>query len=159
MQQRRRALCSKVRNQRNHVVPLVFPRGGFMSGNSSSCNQNIYVVDNDKRYRDEIRALLVRVGYKVQVFACAEDLLERYDGEPVPACIISENALPGMSGLDLTRELRLRNISSPVIILTRQSDVATAVKALRNNVSDYLVKPFVERDLVNRLRVAIEVGL
>lgn len=130
-----------------------------MSGNNFSCNQNIYVVDNDKQYRDEIRALLVRIGYPVQVFSSAEDLLEASNEKSVPACIISENALPGMSGLDLTCELRIRNISSPVIILTRQSDVATAVKALHNSVSDYLVKPFVERDLVNRLRVAIEVGL
>ncbi len=130
-----------------------------MSGNNASCNQNIYIVDNDKQYRDEIRALLVRIGYPVQVFASAEDLLEASNEKSAPACIISENALPGMSGLDLTRELRIRNIPSPVIILTRQSDVATAVKALHNSVSDYLVKPFVERDLVNRLRVAIEVGL
>lgn len=130
-----------------------------MSGNNSSCNQNIYVVDNDKRYRDEIRTLLLRIGYRVEVFTSAEDLLDGFDEQFVPACIISENALPGMSGLDLTRALRQRNISSPVIILTRQSDVATAVKALHDSVSDYLVKPFVERDLVNRLRVAIEVGL
>ncbi len=129
-----------------------------MSSNFTPGDHYVFVVDNDQRNRDEIAALLSRVGYHVRAFSSAEDLLEADDTISTPACVISEIALPGMSGLDLTHELRLRNIQSPVIILTRQSDVATAVKALRNNVSDYLVKPFVERDLVNRLRAVIGVG-
>jgi len=117
---------------------------------------SVFVVDSDKRYCDEITALLRRIGYHVRKFGTAEDLLDAVDRGSGPACVISEIALPGMSGLDLARKMQQRNSAVPVIILTRQCDVATAVRALRNNVSDYLVKPFVERDLVNRLRVAIE---
>ena len=60
-----------------------------------------------------------------------------------------------MSGIDLTRALRERDLRVPVIILTTHGVVATAVTAMRSDIADYLVKPFVERDLVRRLRTAL----
>jgi two-component system response regulator FixJ len=114
----------------------------------------VFVVDGQERHRVEISALLNKVGYPTRAFASAEDVLAAVDRE-LPSCVISEVALPGMGGLDLTRALRSRNCLAPVIILTDQSDVPTAVAALRTSVADYLTRPFVERDLVNRLRAAL----
>ncbi len=113
------------------------------------------VVESDSRARSEIVTLLGRVGYNIRTYDSAEALLEAVDETTSRACVISEMSLPGMSGLELTHTLRHRNIELPVIILTRHTDVATAVNAMRSSVSDYLMKPFVERDLVNRLRAVI----
>jgi len=121
----------------------------------SPADHVVFVVDGDTRYGSEISVLLNRIGYGTRIFSTAEDVLANLEESPVPACVISEMSLPGMSGLELTQELRERHIESPVIILTRQSDVATAVNALRSSVADYLIKPFVERDLVDRLRLVI----
>jgi two-component system response regulator FixJ len=105
--------------------------------------------------RPEIVALLERVGFNIETYDSAEALLEAVDENTSRACVISEMSLPGMSGLELTHSLRARHIELPVIILTTHADVATAVNAIRSSVSDYLMKPFIERDLVNRLRAVI----
>jgi two-component system response regulator FixJ len=113
----------------------------------------VLVVDGDSRDRSDIVALLERVGFNIKTYDSAEALLEAVDETTSRACVISEMSLPGMSGLDLTHSLRARHIE--LIILTTHADVATAVNAIRSSVSDYLMKPFVERDLVNRLRAVI----
>lgn len=130
----------------------------LMNSTASNFTANdftVLIVDGDSRDRSEIMALLRRVGYKIETYDSAEALLDAVDETTSRACVISEMSLPGMSGLEMTRALRERSIELPVIILTTHADVATAVSAMRSSVSDYLMKPFVERDLVNRLRAVI----
>lgn len=125
-----------------------------MAANPVIHNRPIAVVDADPGDRRRLASLLERVGFATRTFDRGEALLESLRvGEPV--CIISEMALPDMDGLDLMRTLRERAVEVPVIILTRRSDIATAVHAMRNSVADYLTKPYVDRDLVNRLRAAL----
>jgi FixJ family two-component response regulator len=126
-----------------------------MSSEFVPADYTILVVESDQRARADLASLLARVGFQTQVFASAEALLETIDACPVRACVLAEIELPGMTALELTARLRERNCSVPVIILTRLSDVATAVKAMRSTVADYLVKPYVERDLVNRVRAVL----
>lgn len=114
----------------------------------------IFVVGAAPAEQDELAAILARAGYRARLFASAEEVLEQADRES-PTCIITELNLPGISGLELTSTLRSRNSLVPVIILTRHADVASAVHALRNDVSDYVTRPFVERDLVRRVRNAV----
>jgi two-component system response regulator FixJ len=123
-----------------------------MSSEFVPADYTVLVVDSDQRSRADLAALLARVGYRTQVFATAEALLEAIGSCPAKACVLAEIELPGMTALELTARLRQQNLAVPVIILTGLSDVATAVKAMRSSVADYLVKPYVERDLVNRLR-------
>lgn len=136
-------------------IPGVEPAGlpaTAMSSEFVPADYTILVVESDQRVRADLASLLSRVGYQTRTFASAEALLENIEACPARACILAEIELPGMTALELTARLRERNCSVPVIILTRLSDVATAVKAMRSTVADYLVKPYVERDLVNRLR-------
>jgi FixJ family two-component response regulator len=115
----------------------------------------VLVVDSDRRVCADLTALLERAGYRAQVFHSGEALLQAVTAYPGNVCVISEVELPGMSGLELISRLRQARIGAPVVILTRLGDVATAVRAMRDNVSDYLVKPYVERDLIDRLRTAL----
>lgn len=115
----------------------------------------VLVVDGDARCRDALAALLRRAGYRTRDFDRAEALLDSLGPGDPPDCVISELRLPGMDGLALSRSLRDRALAVPVIILTADTDVGTAVRALRGDVADYLLKPYVDRELVRRLRAAL----
>ena len=113
----------------------------------------VEIVDGDARVREQVGRLLQRVGYRTRSYAQAEELLQAIDsnGTVESACVISELELPGMDGLAMLRDLRQRHLDVPVIILTADANVGTAVAAMRSSVADYLTKPFVERDLLRRL--------
>lgn len=122
----------------------------------AASDYTVLVVDSDPRVCADLTALLERAGYQTRIFHSGEALLQSIAACPQTVCVISEVELPGMTGLELVANLRQRKFDAPVLILTRLSDVPTAVRAMRDNVSDYLVKPYVERDLINRLRAALE---
>ncbi len=115
----------------------------------------VFIIDPDDAHSREVSALLTDLGFRTATYRSAEDLLEEEPYRSTNACIISEMNLPGMDGLDLVRTLRERNQAVPVIILTRDTDVSRAVEAFRISVADYLIKPYVERRLVNRVRSAL----
>ena len=115
----------------------------------------VLVVDGDAQCRDAVARLLQRVGYRTRDYDRAGELLDNIDDIVLPACVICELALPDMTGLDLSRSLHVRHPQLPVIILTAESNVAAAVTAMRGKVADYLLKPYVERDLVQRLQNAL----
>lgn len=121
---------------------------------SSHCT--VFVVDADANSRRRLARLLDRLQFRTVCLDSAEAFLDALDEAAGVSCVISEMDLPGMSGLELCDQLQIRAPQVPLIILTRKVDVSMAVLALRKNVSDYLVKPYVERDLVNRLRHVLD---
>lgn len=120
-----------------------------------TCNYTVLLVDGDPAARGEVGALFRRGGYQTQTFDSAADLLAAPDHVFNCSCVVSELSLPDMTGLDLVRGLRDRAVRSPVILLTASADVSTAVNALRNDVADFLLKPVVERDLMQRVASVI----
>lgn len=133
------------------ITPMPTNRGrSFEPG-----RYTLLLVDSDLVARRQLASLLRGVGYGIREFGSAEALLDCVDELPDPCCVISEITLPGLSGLDLLRTLRSRQRNLPVMMLTRHEEVAVAVDAWRSNVSDYLTRPFADRDLVNRLRCVL----
>lgn len=118
-------------------------------------NPTIYIVDPDKQHCQSVAALMRRLSYHTSCYGSAEEFLESVATPALKGCVISEMQLPGMSGIDLYTSLRERRIGLPFIILTSDSDVTRAVGALHRKVSDYMVKPVVERDLIVRVRDAL----
>jgi len=102
-----------------------------------------------------VTALLEKLGYQTMTFASAESFLGSLSGPILQGCVVSEMQLPGINGLELLTVLRERKIFLPFIVLTSDPDVARAVTALRSKVSNYLVKPFVGRDLANTIETAL----
>jgi len=127
-----------------------------MTAEAPSGSSVIHIVDPDEAHSREVSALLNRVGYITETFGSAEELLDRPGDRFTHGCIISEMDLPGMNGLKLLHTLQQRQVAMPVIILTRDNDVSLVVQAFRNSVADYLVKPFVERELVNKVRCLLQ---
>jgi FixJ family two-component response regulator len=115
----------------------------------------IYVIDPDRQLTTRLMTLFERTGYKAASYQNAEDFLQAKQQSVRYGCIVSELKLPGMDGLELLTKLRDSDCRLPLIILTGDPDVSHAVNALQNKVSDYLVKPVIEREMIKRIKVAL----
>lgn len=67
-------------------------------------------------------------------------------------CIILDIMLPGMSGIDVLRNLRKEKVNTPVLLLTARSEVEDKINGLDCGADDYLTKPFVTGELLARVR-------
>lgn len=99
------------------------------------------VIDADPAARAALKALLLPVGVELVGFDSAESYLLSGSARKV-ACLIVDLMLPGMSGLELLRRLRSNGNDVPVIVLADESDVPTAVAAMREGAADFIEKPY-----------------
>jgi FixJ family two-component response regulator len=113
----------------------------------------VYVVDDDPDVRDALGLLLRVHGYRTALFETAEAFLRDMPPEAA-GCLITDIRMPGMSGLELQRELGVRESALPVVVLTAHGEVDSARQALRARAVDFLLKPFQQADLL----AAIEQG-
>lgn len=120
------------------------------------CQYTVMLVNADGSARGELGSILRRGGYQTRDFGRAIDLLAAPDYFFKCSCVLSELTLPDMTGVDLVRRLRDRAIRIPVIVLTGKADVRTAVDALRNDVTDFLLKPVAEHDLLQRVETVLQ---
>ncbi len=115
----------------------------------------IYIIDPDQQAVSNLMKLFERTGFETVGYSSAEEFLAAEQDPARFGCIVSEMKLPGADGLELLTELRNRNSWLPLIILTGDPDVSRAVNALHHKVSDYLVKPVVEREMIKSIRAAM----
>jgi two-component system CheB/CheR fusion protein len=116
---------------------------------------HVFIVDDDARVCEATRGVLEEDGYSVTSFQSGEAFLEAY----APAsrqCVLIDACLPGMSGLDLLKQLRIAGHGVPAIIITGNSDVAMAVLAMKSAASDFIEKPIGRVDLLASVGRALE---
>jgi FixJ family two-component response regulator len=115
----------------------------------------VYVVDDEPSIRNSTKELIESVGLRVQTFATAQEFLgaQRPDA---PGCLVLDVRLPGLSGLDLQRELVRTNNSLPIIFVTGHGDIPMTVKAMKAGAVDFLSKPYRHQDLLDAIARAIE---
>lgn len=114
----------------------------------------IFLVDDDAAIRDALYLLLQLRGLDVEVYASAAEALEAISLDS-RGCVLTDLRMPGLTGLELMQQLRVRRISLPVVMLTAHGDVATTRAALRGGAFDFLEKPVDEDILVDVVRHAI----
>jgi two-component system response regulator FixJ len=114
----------------------------------------IFVVDDDEAMRDALSAVLAPEGCRVTCFAEGQSFLTAAR-ERTPACILLDVNMPGRSGLDMLRELDALHYPAPILIVSGQRDVPTAVNAIRGGALDFIEKPIVPEAVVARVREAI----
>jgi FixJ family two-component response regulator len=121
----------------------------------SATDPVIFVVDDDKSVRDSLRRLFTSVGLTVEVFPSAQAFLgaRRPDS---PGCLVLDVRLPGLSGLDLQRELSRGEAPLPIVFLTGHGDIPMSVRAMKAGAVEFLTKPFREQDLLDAIRQAVE---
>jgi FixJ family two-component response regulator len=122
---------------------------------STTSEAMVFVIDDDESIREALQSLIRSVGLNVQTFAAARDFLECRRPD-VPACLILDVRMPGLSGLDLQRELAEANINIPIIFITGHGDIPMSVRAMKAGAVEFLTKPFREQDLLDAIQQALE---
>jgi FixJ family two-component response regulator len=117
--------------------------------------QMVLVIDDDPSVRTAIAELLAAVGLPLQAFASGEEFLEA-DLPDLPRCLVLDVRLPGLSGLNLQRELNERKIDIPIIFITGHGDIPMTVQAMKAGAVEFLSKPFRGQDLLDAIEQATE---
>ena len=118
--------------------------------------ERILIVEDERDIAELISYNLTRQGYATEVTPDAESALEAL-ARRTPAAVILDLLLPGLSGLELCRRLKLSPESRdlPVIMLTARSQDSDIVAGLEAGADDYVTKPFSPRVLAARLRAVL----
>jgi RNA polymerase sigma factor (sigma-70 family) len=115
----------------------------------------VFVVDDDLSVRSSLKFLISTVGLQVESFDSADTFLHRKPPD-VPSCLVLDVRLPGLSGLDLQRELAARNMRIPIVFVTGHGDIPMGVRAMKAGAVEFLTKPFRDQDLLDAIRIALE---
>jgi FixJ family two-component response regulator len=114
----------------------------------------IFVVDDDETMRDTLSAVFTPEGCRVTCFAEGQSFLVAARAR-TPACILLDVNMPGRSGLDMLRELDAPHYPAPILIVSGQGDVPTAVNAIKGGALDFIEKPIEPAAVIARVREAI----
>jgi FixJ family two-component response regulator len=115
----------------------------------------VFVIDDDVSVRDAVARLVRSAGLKARTFASAQEFLARPPPD-VPACLVLDVGLPGLSGLDLQSRMAELNVEIPIIFITGRGDIPMSVKAMKAGAVEFLTKPFRDDDLLEAIASAIE---
>ena len=117
----------------------------------------IALIEDDEAVLRSLSLLLESRGIAVRGYRSAENFLADAQATPLQ-CIVTDIRMPGMSGLELQRELKARDAAVPVILITGHGDVAMAVQAIKNGAFDFIEKPLDDNRLVASIAQAVERG-
>jgi FixJ family two-component response regulator len=115
----------------------------------------VFVIDDEAQIRDGFKSLIRSIGLRAETFASAREFLlaKRPD---TPACLVLDVRMPGLSGLDLQRELSDAQIHIPIIFITGHGDIPMSVRAMKDGAMEFLTKPVRGQDLLDAIQKAIE---
>jgi FixJ family two-component response regulator len=122
---------------------------------TNSVAEMVFVIDDDESIREALKSLIRSVGLSVETFASAQDFLESSRPD-VPSCLILDVRMPGLSGLDLQRDLAEAHIHVPIIFITGHGDIPMSVRAMKAGAVEFLTKPFRDQDLLDAIQQALE---
>ena len=118
-------------------------------------NPSVLIIDDDPEFRDSVGRLLRTVGLDTQQFSSVAEFFNADPHTDGPTCLVLDVRLPGLSGLELQRELAAANRQLPIVFITAHGDIPMTVQAMKGGAIEFLTKPFRDQDLLD----AIETGL
>lgn len=124
---------------------------------STSGRSLVSVVDDDESVRESLPDLLREFGFTAQAFSSAEAFLSS-DCVDRTRCLILDVMMPGMTGLDLQRELARRGQEIPVIFMTARKNEALRERAFKQGAVKFLNKPFSDTALLDALNAALQMN-
>lgn len=117
----------------------------------------VSVIDDDESVRESLPDLLKELGFAVQAFSSAEEFLASNYVDKTK-CLILDIAMPGMTGPDLQRELKLRRKEIPIVFITARKDETIRPRLIELGAVDCLFKPFSDTALLAALNTALRVN-
>jgi FixJ family two-component response regulator len=115
----------------------------------------VYVVDDDQSICAALKRLINAVGLQVETFNSPQEFLG-WQHPDAPGCAILDVCLPGMSGLDLQRELAEAGVNLPIIFLTSHGDIPMTVRAMKAGAVEFLTKPIRNQELLDAINQALD---
>lgn len=115
----------------------------------------VFVVDDDASMRHSTECLISSIGLRAETFASAQQFL-KHKLPDVPACLVLDMRMPGLSGLDLQKELAEAGVEIPIIFITGHGDIPMTVQAMKAGAVEFLTKPYRDQDLIDALREALK---
>ncbi|HEV7488446.1 MAG TPA: sigma-54 dependent transcriptional regulator [Thermoanaerobaculia bacterium] len=116
----------------------------------------VLIVDDEEVLRDVLDAVLRREGFEVLMASSGEEALAVLDEDDNIDLVILDIMLPGISGIDTLRSLRISNPSLPVIIITAFSSIDGAIQAMKHGAFHYIPKPFKNEEVILTVNKALE---
>ncbi|WP_377297676.1 response regulator transcription factor [Rhizobium sp. SGZ-381] len=117
----------------------------------------VFIVEDDEELRLSLDSLFRSVGLKSSMFANAREYMDARKPD-VPACLVVDVRLPGLSGLDFHDQLMKAGSAVPVIFMTGHGDIPMSVRAMKAGAVDFLPKPFRDQDMLDAVASALEIG-
>lgn len=115
----------------------------------------VALIDDDSAVLHSMRLLIESRDIPVSCYESAEAFLDELPGTR-PSCVVADVRMPGMTGLELQRELKNRNSETPLILISGHADVSMAVSALKEGAFDFFEKPYDGERLAASVQQAIE---
>ncbi|MBV8098753.1 MAG: response regulator transcription factor [Verrucomicrobia bacterium] len=113
----------------------------------------VFAIDDDASMREALSRLFRSIGMRASIFSSAEEFLA-FKRPDAPAALVLDVRLPGLSGLELQRELNGSGI--PIIYITGHGDIPMSVEAMKAGAVEFLTKPFRDQVLLDAISVAIK---
>jgi FixJ family two-component response regulator len=114
----------------------------------------VFVIDDEALIRDGIRSLVQSVGLRAVTFTSAQEFMTAKLPD-TPACLVLDVRMPGLSGLDLQRQLADADVPIPIIFITGHGDIPMSVRAMKDGASEFLTKPVRGQDLLDAVQKAL----
>jgi two-component system response regulator FixJ len=114
----------------------------------------VHVIDDEEAVRDALAFVLENEDLEVHTYASANAFLTALSPD-VHGCIVTDIRMPGMSGIELLRKLRMMGVSLPVIAITGHADALLVAEALNSGAIDCIMKPFDDDSLLSTIRSAL----
>jgi len=116
----------------------------------------VSVVDDDESVRESLPDLVKEFGFSARAFSSAEEFLKS-DYVDQTRCLILDVFMPGMTGPDLLRELKLRQQSIPIVFMTAKKNGTVRPQLLEQGAVECLFKPFSDTALLDAINAALRV--
>jgi two-component system, LuxR family, response regulator FixJ len=117
----------------------------------------VHIVDDDAAVRQSLAFLLGSAGLAVRLYDSATAFLDGLPGLK-GGCLITDLRMPGMTGLELLHELRIKACGLPAIVVTGHGDVPLAVEAMKAGAVDFIEKPFDQKAILSAVHAALDRG-
>jgi FixJ family two-component response regulator len=123
---------------------------------SDQSTKFVAIVDDDESVQSALQDLMEADGLSARCFGSAEEFLGS-GLQRRAACLIVDIRMPGMSGLELQARLKADRFNTPIIFITAHGDTRVRMQAMREGAAEFLVKPFDDQVLLDRVRAALDI--
>ena len=116
---------------------------------------DVFLVDDDPSVRRALARLIKSAGHQVQTFASAQEFLGTRAGGEKAACLVLDVRMPGLTGIELQRQLQTLNRNVPIVFMTGHGNIPMTVQAMKAGAVDFLPKPVKDTDLLRAIEQAL----